>query len=229
MMWLETAPATMWARWRAAFMMAAAAATSLLDLASAMPTTHVIYDAEADIRDLDVGDLSDMESDVTPMFLDELKKRNTKMPSLQDMKDPKEWAANAQTGIQMSFATLTQPKSEELGKQGTEQQASRWKTMLESGGVNAQVYAVDPGKILFTTNGPGLVGRVKEFVFGQEDIDWFEHNQQRFFPEGRNKPLMDHDERKQREVELGWRKPPKDEKSDKGKKKKKGGSKKSKT
>merc|ERR1712032_216647 len=82
-------------------------------------------------------------------------------------------------------------------------------------------YAVDPGKILFVTNGPGLVGRVKEFVLTQSEIDWFEYQQKRTFPEGRDAPLMDHDARKQREIELGWRQPtPPDKKKDDAKKKK---------
>ena len=33
-----------------------------------------IVDAAADIRELDVGDIDDMESDVPPMFLDEMKR-----------------------------------------------------------------------------------------------------------------------------------------------------------
>merc|ERR1719188_832219 len=137
------------------------------------------------------------------MFLDEMKKSKQKGPSLVDMKDPKSWMENSQGGMQMTFATLTQAKTEELKKEGTERVASQWKTMLETGGVNANCYAVDPGKILFVTNGPGLLGRVKEFVLSQPDVDWFEHQQQRSYPEGRSTPLMDHPERQQRELELG--------------------------
>jgi len=184
--------------------------------------THEIIDAEADIRDLDVGDINDMESDVPPTFLDDIKRSKVKAPSLQDMKDPMEWASSAQGGTQMTFATLKQDKAEELKKEGTERLASAWKTMLETGGVNAQCYAVDPGKILFVTNGAGLVGRVKEFVISQPETDWFEHQQKRFYPGERTEPLMDHDDRKKREIDLGWRKPdPPPEKKKDGKKKKK--------
>jgi hypothetical protein len=184
--------------------------------------THEIIDAEADIRDLDVGDINDMESDLPPHFLEEQKRAKVKMPSLQDMMgsgDPTDFAANAQGGMQMTFATLTQPKSEELGKEGTDKLASQWKTMLETGGVNAQCYAVDPGKILFVTNGPGLLGRVKEFVLQQPETDWFEYQQKRSYPEGRTAPLMDHEERKTREIELGWRKPDAEEPKKASKKK----------
>merc|ERR1712194_618796 len=122
-------------------------------------------------------------------------------------KDPSEWAANAQGGMQMTFAMLLHAKGIEFGKTGTDRLASQWKSMLETGGVNANCYAVDPGQILFTTNGPGLVGKVKEFVLSQPDVDWFEYQQKRSYPEGRNEPVTDHEERKKRDVELGLRQP----------------------
>merc|ERR1712151_439895 len=120
----------------------------------------------------------------------------------------------------------------EYGKAGTEQLASRWKTMLETGGVNANCYAVDAGQILFTTNGPGLVGRLKEFVLAQPDVDWFEYQQKKSFPEGRTEPVTDHDERKRLDIEMGLRKPdppkPPEKKKGADKKKKKKGRKKKK-
>mmetsp|Transcript_68963 Transcript_68963/g.128787 ORF Transcript_68963/g.128787 Transcript_68963/m.128787 type:complete len:218 (+) Transcript_68963:51-704(+) len=174
---------------------------------------HVILDAEADIRDLDVGDLSDMESDVPKHFLDELKKRSQSPPDLSSMmhsKDPSQMFAAAQGGTQMTFATLTMNKAEELGKEGTDKLASQWKGMLETGGVSAQCYSIDPGKVLFVTDGPGLVDKVKDFVLQQPDVDWFEFQQKRHFPNGRTKPLLDSEERDRREIELGWTKPPPD-------------------
>lgn len=170
---------------------------------------HDILDAQADIEELDVGDIEDMEADVPPTFKEDMKRRNFKMPSLQDVKDPMEWAAQAQGGMSMTFATLKQSEAEKLGKEGTEQLSSRWKTLLETGGVNAQTYAVDPGKLLFVTNGPGLIWKVKDFVLQQPETDWFEYQQQRFYPEGRNEPITDHEARKKREEELGWRAPAK--------------------
>ena len=35
----------------------------------------------------------------------------------------------------------------------------------------------------------------------------FEHNQQRYYPDGRDAPILDHADRKEREKELGWDKP----------------------
>ena len=73
----------------------------------------------------------------------------------------------------MSFATLTLDKAVQLGKEGTDKLASSWKGMLENGGVNAQVYSVDTGRLLLVTNGPGLVTQVRDFVLQQPDVDWF--------------------------------------------------------
>merc|ERR1719409_2377306 len=109
--------------------------------------------------------------------------------------------------MSMSFATLTQPIAEELGKAGTDTLASRWKGMLEVGSVNCQVYAVDPGKILFVSSAPGQTVAIRNFVLSQPEVDWFEKDQKRYYPEGRHEPLMDNDARKQREIELGWKQP----------------------
>merc|ERR1712107_541195 len=115
--------------------------------------------------------------------------------------------ASGSGSMQMVFATLKQEEAEKLGKEGTDKLSSRWKTMLEAGGVSVQTYSVDPGKVLFVCNGPGLVSQVREFVLTQPETDWFEVQQKQYFPEGRNKPLMSNEDRKAREIELGWRQP----------------------
>merc|ERR1740123_2207727 len=79
--------------------------------------------------------------------------------------------------------------------------------MLQNGAIDAQTYSLEPGKILFVTTGPGQVNRIKEFVLSQPETDWFEFQQRRSFPEGRSEPLMDNEARKEREIELGWKKP----------------------
>eukprot|EP00811_Abedinium_folium_P004531 NODE_14171_length_1124_cov_6.848546.p1 GENE.NODE_14171_length_1124_cov_6.848546~~NODE_14171_length_1124_cov_6.848546.p1 ORF type:complete len:228 (+),score=78.89 NODE_14171_length_1124_cov_6.848546:126-809(+) len=178
----------------------------------AMAWVHIdaTTDAEADIRDLDVGDLDDMESDVTKEFLDMMAAQKAKAPKLGEFgSKPQDWAAGMATGTQMTFAYLTQQKAESLGKVGTEKLAGSWVGMLQTGGVGAQAYAIDPGKILFVTSGPGLIQKLKEFVLVQDEVDWFEHQQSMHFPEGRTAPLMAPEERKWREIELGWREPAK--------------------
>merc|ERR550537_720961 len=163
---------------------------------------HTIVDAEADIKDLDVGDLDDMESDVSKQFLEEVKRKKMKPPQMSDFSDPMEWAQASMGGNpgapQMTFAVLTQEEAEKLGKEGTEKLASMWTTMLESGHVSAQCYAADPGKILFVTTMPGAAAQVKKFVLSQPEVDWWEQNQKRYYPEGRSEPLKDHEERKAR-------------------------------
>lgn len=168
---------------------------------------HDIYDVQADIRDLDVGDLDDMESDVPPTFLDNLQRRRLKAPSLANMENPADWALSASSGMQMSFVYLTQAKCEELGKSGSDTLGKQWRSLMETGGLNANLYVTDPGKFLIVSNKPGALALVKQFALSQPDVDWFEHNQQRSYPDGRSAPLMDHEARKEREIELGWRKP----------------------
>mmetsp|Transcript_24594 Transcript_24594/g.52430 ORF Transcript_24594/g.52430 Transcript_24594/m.52430 type:complete len:129 (+) Transcript_24594:2-388(+) len=126
--------------------------------------------------------------------------------------------------MEMSFVVLKHDKAVELGKEGTDKMASVWKGMMENGGLNANVYAVDPGRMLFVTQGAGLVGKVKEFVFQQEETDWWEYQSKQYYPPGRTKALMDNDERKKAEEKLGWRQPaaPKDKPSKKKGKNKKG-------
>lgn len=167
---------------------------------------HEIYDVQADIRELDVGDLDDMDSDLPPQFLDALQKRKMPAPSMADMTNPADWAMGASSGMQMTFAVLTQQKAEELGKAGSDLVAAQWRTLMETGGVQAQLYVTDPGKFLIVVTKPGALREVKEFVLSQPDIDWFEFNQQRSYPEGRSEALMDHEARKAREIELGWKK-----------------------
>mmetsp|Transcript_46727 Transcript_46727/g.144360 ORF Transcript_46727/g.144360 Transcript_46727/m.144360 type:complete len:163 (+) Transcript_46727:1-489(+) len=136
-----------------------------------------------------------------------LKKQQAAVP--EDFRNP-EWLAEAeaQPGMQMSLAALTQELSERVGKPGTEEVAARWKTLLETGGVKAELQVVDPGRVLFVTHGPGFVGNIREFVLSQPETDWFEFQEQRSFPAGRDAPLMADAERERREVELGWRPKP---------------------
>eukprot|EP00929_Paragymnodinium_shiwhaense_P119939 TRINITY_DN91846_c0_g1_i1.p1 TRINITY_DN91846_c0_g1~~TRINITY_DN91846_c0_g1_i1.p1 ORF type:complete len:245 (-),score=55.48 TRINITY_DN91846_c0_g1_i1:72-806(-) len=207
----SSGPRSLPRRCRAAVAGRRSALLSLLSFAVSTPAVafgpdHVIIDADADIRDLDVGDLNDMDSDVTPMFREDLRKRKQPKVSMADMmKDPLAFANSGGSGMSMSFATLIQSEAEKLKKEGTDTLASRWKGMLEIGGVDCQVYAVDPGKVLFVSQNPSHVATLRDFVLKQPEVDWFEKDQRQFFPEGRNKPLMDNDERKQREIDLGWR------------------------
>mmetsp|Transcript_89565 Transcript_89565/g.187112 ORF Transcript_89565/g.187112 Transcript_89565/m.187112 type:complete len:229 (-) Transcript_89565:31-717(-) len=168
---------------------------------------HTIINAKADIRDLDVGDLEDMHSDVTPDFLVNLDLYENPRPPLDVTKavqDPAAIVAQSQNGITMVFATLLMKTAEELLKPGTERLGTVWKTKLEAGGVTANVFGVDPGRILITTQKPEDFTGVRKFVLEQPELDWLEVNSQKIFPPGRNAPITSVEERKKRERELGW-------------------------
>lgn len=191
-----------------------------------------IIDAKADIRDLDVGDLDDMEADVPHPFLEHLKdfrakKQRASMPNLQDMmSDPMAFAGNS-GGTQMAFATMAVDWAELHGKHGTDQLAKMWASMLSTGGVDAQVYAVDPGSILIVTSKPGQSGQVKNFVLDQPDLDFFELSQQRAYPNGRTAPLVTDENRRTRlamlEGKLPEPSPATEQKTDKSRPKSKAG------
>eukprot|EP00434_Breviolum_minutum_P012428 symbB.v1.2.010948.t1/scaffold724.1/size168915/6 len=98
----------------------------------------------------------------------------------------------------MVMATMTLDWAEKYGQHGTDHLAQVWATMLESGGLTAKTFAVDPGQILFATYRPKEAYDIKEFVLSQPDVDFFEENQQRSFPGKRVKPLVSDALRKQR-------------------------------
>ena len=51
----------------------------------------------------------------------------------------------ASPGREMTFAILSLQRAQELGLDGTQTLAAHWKNKMEIGGLNAQVYATDPG------------------------------------------------------------------------------------
>merc|ERR1719158_1123263 len=79
--------------------------------------------------------------------------------------------------------------------------AIRWASMIQNAGVNVKCYAVGSNRILFTTQGRGVFAELKKFVLQQPETDYFEFNQQRFFPAGRTKALLTDEQRKRKEEE----------------------------
>lgn len=174
---------------------------------SANPMRHRIRDHWADIRDLDVGDLDDMESDVPPMFLEELHRSKKRMPSFQDMKDQTDLGLVMKDGMQMSFAVLKRADSIRLGDEGTKTLAKTWTEMLSIAGINIQIYPTDPGRLLFITKQGDLLKELKDFALIQPELDYFESDQQKFFPDGRETEEWPTEERLKEEKELGWSTP----------------------
>ncbi|CAE8676339.1 unnamed protein product, partial [Polarella glacialis] len=166
-----------------------------------------IDNAKADIRDLDVGDLDDWESDMPMPFLEhvkeekEAKSRKKNSVNMQDFsKDPMAFAAmgGGASGSSMAFVTLTIEETEKIGKAGTEKLSSAWTSMLENGGIKVQAYAVDPGSVLFVINSPSVIAQVKSFILDQPNVDFWELSQQRAYPDGRTAPLTADEERRTR-------------------------------
>ena len=92
-----------------------------------------------------------------------------------------------QSGAQLVFARLT-PDSE--GKRTIEDVnvlASQWSTLLRSGGMSEQVYAVDVTTILMSIPDSRLMGEVREFLWLQPDVESFEWNSQMWM-KGDKKP-----------------------------------------
>mmetsp|Transcript_94633 Transcript_94633/g.263256 ORF Transcript_94633/g.263256 Transcript_94633/m.263256 type:complete len:208 (+) Transcript_94633:111-734(+) len=158
-------------------------------------TNTVIVDAEADIADLDVGDIDDWETDVPKTVVQGW--QNEKKPKLkaEDLKDSADQAiVSRQRGTDMAFAMLRHETSKSLGFEGLRNLAVRWKTLLQTGGVPTDCYPMGE-KILFVTASSDFTVRVKEFVLAQEETDWFEFQGQKYLPEGRQAPFMDFRER----------------------------------
>lgn len=161
-----------------------------------------------DIAELDVGDLDDWESDVTPMFQEMLQEKKVKplsMQQIQEAEDPVALTLGQQAKIKMVFAVLNHEMMvKEHGDKGGDVMAGRWKGMMQNGGVTVNAYPIGPTRILFTTGGIGVYPELKKFVLDQPETDWFEMDQKKYFPKGRNKPIMDDEDRKKAEIKLGW-------------------------
>eukprot|EP00439_Symbiodinium_sp_Y106_P077625 s1430_g16.t1 len=148
---------------------------------------YQILDAKADIRDLDVGDLDDMEVDVPKPFVEHDFKR-----------DPASFMTSGSSGVSMAFVQLDVKWAMEHGKHETTSLARSWTSLLENGGFSAQIYDTDPGSILIVNKIPAQNIKIKEFVLSQPHVDYYELNQKRFYPDGRISPLVSDDERRER-------------------------------
>uniref|UniRef100_A0A7S1WGE7 Uncharacterized protein n=1 Tax=Alexandrium catenella TaxID=2925 RepID=A0A7S1WGE7_ALECA len=170
---------------------------------------HDIKDYWSDIEDLDVGDLDDETSDVPIDFRIEMGRRKQAIvPDQRHFQDIGAFADAQKGGQQMSVATFKWEVAEKLGKVGTEERAIMWKTMLETAGVKVQLHVTDPGKVLFVSWRMDMHDKVKDFVLSQPETDWWEYRQDKYFPEGRDGPTMDYEERKLLEMDKGWRERP---------------------
>ncbi|CAK8986551.1 Uncharacterized protein SCF082_LOCUS593 [Durusdinium trenchii] len=176
------------------------------------PPLYKIVDAKADIRDLDVGDVDDMEADVPMPFLEHLKDFRTKknqpkwdLNSKEFQADPMSFMSGSGSGVTMAFVNLDIKWAEENGKHGTTALARSWSSLLENGGVKVQVYDTDPGSILIVNQNPMNNLKIKEFVMAQPHVDYYELNQRRSYPDGRTAPIVPDAERKERIAQIPGR------------------------
>ena len=153
-----------------------------------------IKDAQKDISELDVGDLDDMTSEVTPAFLEKLR-------SKERFSDTRPVVSSGKQ--QMVFVTMSLEWTMANKKRGTDKLSSDWTTLLSLGGLNPPVYSIDPGRLLILVNSMDEFFELKKFLLTQPDLDFFEVDQRPFFPAGRDRPLLSIEERKRLERQHG--------------------------
>ena len=164
---------------------------------------HEIYDARADIRDLDVGDIDDMDIDVPATFTEWRKRRSQPARKFEMPTNPADLMAMSSSGTAMSFVLLDMDWVEKNGKEGADRLAASWRSLLETGSVSCTVYVISAGQLLIVTTDGSHWGKVREFVLSQPETDWFEKDNNKIFPPGRTAPKCDMEERKKREDEAG--------------------------
>ncbi|CAE7498840.1 unnamed protein product [Symbiodinium natans] len=153
-----------------------------------------------------------MEVDVPNQFAEHVKevREQKNKPKIdfnsEDFKrDPASFMTSGSSGVSMAFVQLDVKWAMEHGKHDTTSLARSWTSLLESGGVTAQIYDTDPGSILIVNKIPAQNIKIKEFVLSQPNVDYYELNQKRFFPSGRTAPLVTDEERKERLATLPGR------------------------
>ena len=159
-------------------------------------TDFRISNAQKDIAELDVGDLDDMTTEVTPAFLEKLRQKQSPLKSSHSIAPQKQ---------QMVFVIMTLSWTLKNKKPGTDKLSSDWTTLLSLGGLNPPVYSIDPGRLLVVVDNPDDLFELKKFLFTQSDLDFIEVDQRPFFPAGRAQPLTSVADRVRVETEHGLR------------------------
>ena len=168
------------------------------DLILASSSDFRIENAQKDISELDVGDLDDMTSEVTPAFLEKLRSRDRLSGTVSGPPVP----SGKQ---QMVFVIMTLEWTLANKKRGTDKLSSDWTTLLSLGGFNPPVYSIDPGRLLIVVSSNDELFELKKFLLTQSDLDFFEVDQRSFFPSGRDRPLVSVEERTKIEQQHGLR------------------------
>ncbi|CAD7964071.1 unnamed protein product [Amoebophrya sp. A25] len=176
-----------------------------------------IVDVEADIRDLDVGDLDDVGADLPSNVRDQIlqmKQQHEMFTSAAsaggsakhvDPSDLVQTIGGGQTIMSFAVLKMDYAEKQDRNARGSHDLANQWQALLETGGTEAKFYAVDPDRILIVTKSNLALQTVKDFVLGYTElVDFFESNQQKFYPAGRTRELVSDDYRRRRGDALGW-------------------------
>jgi len=83
-----------------------------------------------------------------------------------------------QGGAQLAFARLTPDPTGERTLDDVNVIASRWATLLRSGGMSETVYAVDDSTVLISLPDGNVISEVREFLWSQAAVQSFEWNSQ---------------------------------------------------
>ncbi|CAE7897810.1 ABD1 [Symbiodinium sp. KB8] len=146
-------------------------------------------DADADIRDLEVGDLSDMES-VPVGFLEHLRDERDICPSTGSLG---RFTDERRTRPSLSPEEFESKPEAFSTSAGAASMSQGW-----NGSAGEALGHVDPGQIVFATHRTEEVNTLERFVLAQDGVDFFESNQQslgsdllnlRRFPGSRRAPL----------------------------------------
>eukprot|EP00922_Rhytidocystis_sp_ex-Travisia-forbesii_P050116 GHVS01074554.1.p1 GENE.GHVS01074554.1~~GHVS01074554.1.p1 ORF type:complete len:197 (+),score=41.27 GHVS01074554.1:55-645(+) len=141
--------------------------------------SFVIEDAEADIRELDVGDLDQKEEDLPESFV---KFRRIRASSGVPPGSGADSLDASQAKPQICFAVIKTDKQ----SVGLEEVASIWNSMLANGGLEGvNLYPMAPDKIVLYITRPHMLGQVKRFVLEQKEVSYFELNQHKYYRDRR--------------------------------------------
>ena len=106
------------------------------------------------------------------------------------------------------FVCLEWDWTYDSGLDGTQRTAYDWNVKLSLGGVNEQIFSIDPGRILFNIADTRHVKLIMKFLLEEPHIDFIELNKRFYYPNGRKAPLLTSAQRMNKEIEAGFRPAP---------------------
>ena len=124
-----------------------------------------------------------------------------------DMSDPGKWI-ESQGGIENAMAmqgggmgggggsghamTFVHLNNETISsKEQAEELVVQWRDLLMTAGIEVGVYVIEPHLLLLDTNDKRKVIQIKDFIVkeapgGEDHVEYFEFNQQKFYPESKD-------------------------------------------